>query len=111
MPGTHPPVTLHLQPHALPAVRAALEEALTELSGHLYRLTTSGFIPEAWLGDPVSAIVQTHYNRMVMRAADGPYAVMVAYELELTRIRNNVKAMEDHYHRTEGDNAAQWGRL
>jgi hypothetical protein len=111
MPGTHPPVTLHLQPHALPAVLAALEDGLAELRVQVYRLASGGFIPEPWLGDPVSATVQRHYNRAVMEAVDGPYAAMLAYEAELVRIRDNLQLMEDHYRRTEGDNAALWGRL
>lgn len=111
MPGTHPPVTLHLEPHALPMVRSAFEDAIAEVQAHLARLGRTGFIPEAWLGDPVSAEVQAHYNTTVMEASDGPYAALVAYEAELTRIRDNLQLMEDHYRRTEGENAALWGRL
>ena len=110
MPGNHPPVTLHLEPQALPAVRAAFEEGLLEVRAQLLRLGSGGFIREPWLGDPVSATVQAHYNAVVMEAGDGPYAAMVAYEAELTRVRDSLQAMEDHYRRTEGENAALWGR-
>lgn len=111
MPGSHPPVTLHLEPHALPTARMAVEDAIAEVRAHVERLGRTGFIPEAWLGDPVSGEVQTHYNSFVMEAADGPYAAMAAYLDELIAIRENLQLMEDHYRRTEGDNAALWGRL
>jgi hypothetical protein len=110
MPGAHPPVTLQLEPHTLPAVRAAFEEALTEVGVQIARLASGGFIKEPWLGDPVSASVQLHYNSVVMEAADGPYAAMVAYEAELTRIRDSLQLMEEHYRRTEGEEVARWGR-
>ena len=41
----------------------------------------------------------------------GPYAALVAYEAELIKIRDNLQLLEDHYRRTEGDNAALWGRV
>jgi hypothetical protein len=110
VPGTHPSVRLYVEPHALPAVRAAFDESLDELGAQIHRLRTGGYIPQPWLGDPVSETVQTHYNAKVMDAADGPYAAMVAYQAELSRIRDTLQAMEDHYRRTEGDNAALWGR-
>lgn len=111
MPGTHPPVTLKLEPNALPTARMAYEDAIVEVQAHLARLGRTGFIHEPWLGDLVSEAVQGHYNRVVMEASDGPYAAMLAYEAELTKIRDNLQLMEDHYRRTEGDNAALWGRL
>ncbi len=110
MPGTHPPSQLQLAPSAIPAVRIAFEEAISEVQAHVARLGRTGFIPEAWLGDPVSASVQLHYNSVVMEAADGPYAAMVAYEAELTRIRDSLQLMEEHYRRTEGEEVARWGR-
>jgi hypothetical protein len=111
MPGSHPPVQLRLEPHALPMMRTAFEEAISEVQAHVTRLGRIGFIPDAWLGDPVSATVQEHYNAAVMEAADGPYAAPVAYEAELVRICDSLQLMEDHYRRTEGDNAARWGRV
>ena len=111
MPGTHPPVQLYLVPQALPAVRMAFEEAIAEVQAHVARLGRVGFIPEAWLGDPVSATVQAHYNAVVMEAGDGPYAVIVAYEAELTRVRDTLQIMEDNYVRNEGENVERTRRL
>jgi hypothetical protein len=110
VPGQFPPATLRIEPSTIPAVRTAFEDALSDLRAHLQRLRWDGYIPEPWLGDPVSAEVAQTYNRTVMEAADGPYAAMVALEAELLRIRDTLQAMEDDYRRTEGDNAALWGR-
>jgi hypothetical protein len=105
------PTTLRIEPAAIPAVRTAFEDALAELRAHLQRLRWDGYIREPWLGDQVSAEVAHHYNLRVMDSDDGPYAAMVALEAELLRIRDSLKLMEDHYRRTEGDNAALWGRM
>jgi len=106
----HFPAAMRVDPSAIPALRAAFDDSLAELSPHLIRLRQEAYITEPWLGDPVSAEAATFYNSRVMDAADGPYAAMVALEAELLRIRDSLQLMEDHYRRTEGDNAALWGR-
>ena len=111
MPGTHPPVMLRLEPHMLPAVRAAFDDALAELRPQLVRLAQIGYVQEPWLGDPVSARTLSYYHAHVMDAPDGPYVALVAYEAELLKVRDNLQVLEDHYGGTEGDNAALWGRL
>jgi hypothetical protein len=110
MPGTHPPVTLHLQPHALPAMRTVFEDAIAEVRTHVERVGRTAFIPEPWLGDPISGSVQEHYNSTVMNAPEGPYAALVRYVAELIAIRDNLKAMEDNYLRNESDTAGLAGR-
>ncbi|OLT00076.1 hypothetical protein BJF90_07185 [Pseudonocardia sp. CNS-004] len=111
MPGQFPSGALRIDPSAIPAVRAAFDDSIIELRPHLRRLRQEAYIPEPWLGDPVSAEAATAYNASVMDAADGPYAAMVALEAELLRIRDSLQVMEDHYRLTEGENAALWGRL
>ena len=59
----------------------------------------------------MSLRVRDFYNRHVMDATDGPYAALVAYEAELLRVRDTLLRMEEEYRRTEGENAALWGRL
>jgi hypothetical protein len=110
MSGPLSPAALRIEPSAIPAVRAAFDESLAELRSQLVRLGQEGYISEPWLGDPVSAEAVAAYNGRVMDAPNGPYAAMVAYEAELLRIRDSLQAMEDHYRRTEGENAALWGR-
>jgi hypothetical protein len=91
-------------------MRAALEDALVDLARQLIWLRRDGVIPEPWLGDPMSATVVDYYNDQVMAAPDGPYAALRAYEAELLKVRDNLQVLEDHYRRTEGDNAVLWGR-
>jgi hypothetical protein len=110
MSGPLSPATMRIEPSAIPAVRAAFDASLAELRPHLRQLRQEAYISEPWLGDPVSAEAAAAYNDRVMDAANGSYAAMVAYEAELLRIRDSLQAMEDHYRRTEGENAALWGK-
>jgi hypothetical protein len=97
MPGAHPAVTLRVDSNALPAVKAAFDEAIAEVRSHTRRLGRAALIPEPWLGDPISSSAQTHYNTVVMESSDGSYAAMTAYVNELLRIRESLQAMEDQY--------------
>jgi hypothetical protein len=105
------PVTLRVEPHAIPEVRAVFEDAVGELTYELNQLRQDGYIPEPWLGDPMSAMVQQAYNSRVMDAIDGPYHALVTYLGELTRVRDHLVAAEAEYTRTEGANAEMWGRM
>ena len=110
MPDTNPAVTLRVDRSALPAVKAAFDEAITEARLQVQRLGRSAFIPEPWLGDSVSRSAQVHYNTVVMESTDGAYSAMVAYTDELIRIRNNLQAMEDSYLYTDSDITGDLGR-
>ena len=103
MPGMQPPELLRVEPEAIPAVRAAFDEALAELGTQLLRLRQQAIIPEPWLGDRISTDTQVFYQQRVVEAADGPLAAIGAYEAELIRIRDSLKAMEDNYSRNEAD--------
>jgi hypothetical protein len=103
MPGSGPPVNLHVQPDALPAVRLAVEDALTELGIQLTQLTRAGFIPQPWLLDRVSEETRLFYNTTVMESENGSLSALLAYQTELTRILESLKATEDSYLRNEVD--------
>ena len=105
------PVTLRVEPSAIPALRLAFDDALIDLRARLRVLRNEGYLGEPWLGDEISLEVRDFYNRHVMDSTDGPYAALVAYEAELLRVRDTLQQMEDEYRRTEGDNAELWGRL
>jgi hypothetical protein len=107
----YPPVTLRVEPHAIPGVRVAFDNAVSELSYELNQLRQNGYISEPWLGDPLSAMVQVAYNSRVMDAPDGPYQALVTYLHELMRVRDHLVAAEAEYERTEGSNSELWGRL
>jgi uncharacterized protein YukE len=110
VPGHIPPVTLRVAPQAIPQLRKAFEESAAEVSAFIGRASRDGYIPEPWLGDAVSQVVQEYYNQQVMGSPEGPLAAMTAYEAELRRAAEQLKHMEEHYRRTEGDNAALWGK-
>ncbi len=107
----YPPVTLRVEPHAIPAVRVAFEDSVNELSYELTQLRKNGYIVEPWLQDPMSRMVQRAYNSRVMDAGDGPYFALVRYLDELRRVRDHLAAAEAEYSRTEGTNSELWGRL
>jgi hypothetical protein len=44
-----------------------------------------------------------------MDAPDSSLASLQLYRSELNRVHDTLQQMEDHYRRTEGDNAERWG--
>jgi hypothetical protein len=94
-----------VQPEAIPAVRAAFEDALTELTPHLVLLQDEALIRQPWLGDDTSAAVVAHYDQRVIEGSEGPLAAMRQYEQELTRILESLKAIESSYPRVDDANA------
>jgi hypothetical protein len=110
MATDYPPATLRVDPSAIPAVRAALDETVQELNEYLHPMAVDGYLHEPWLGDPESARVAAFYNDRVMSAPDGPYHALLRYRDQLASARDQLAATEAEYRRTEGDNAALWGR-
>jgi hypothetical protein len=110
MPGQFSSDTFRVVDGQIPAVRAAVEESLTELGFHLARLERDGVIAP-WLGDPVSENVVMQYNARVMGAGGGSdpgalgsaYGALKSYEAELVRIKGSLELMERGYVRTDGD--------
>ncbi len=107
-----PQAALRLEPHMIPALRAAFADALDQLAPQLRRFTQDAYIAEPWMGDPISqAIAMEHNARAVGGGADSAYECLLAYEAELVKVRDALAQMEAEYRRTEGDNAALWGRV
>jgi hypothetical protein len=92
---------LRLEPHMIPALRAEFDSALSQLGQALIDLGNRGYLPAAWLGDEVSVAVAAHYTRRAMDEPDSSYRALVEYEAELTRVRDTLQRMEDHYRRTD----------
>ena len=103
--STRPQAILRLEPQMIPDVRAAFDLALAQLGEALIDLRTRGFLPGPWLGDEVSAAVAAHYTQRAMEQPDSSYRALLEYEAELTRVRDTLQRMEDHYRR-EDDTAA-----
>jgi hypothetical protein len=95
--STRPQDVLRLEPHMIPALRAEFDSALDQLGQALVDLRSRGYLPAAWLGDEVSAAVAAHYTRRAMEQPDSSYRALIAYEAELTRVRDTLQRMEDHY--------------
>ena len=105
-----PQSILRVEPKRIPALRAEFRSAVDQLTAALAVLNRQGYLPAPWLGDETSADTAAHYTR---RALDGPnssYQQLIAYRDELSRAMQTLEQIEDHYRRTEGDNAALWGR-
>jgi hypothetical protein len=106
-----PLAVLRVAPHQIPALRAAFGRAAGSLTDELFKLRRDGQIPEPWLGDPVSATVKVMYDAHAMSTAPGStLAHLTAYRDELLRVHDTLAEMEAGYRRTEGENAALWGR-
>ena len=101
---------LRLQPHMIPALRNAFRTALDQLDGALAELRRSGNLSAPWLGDEASADTATHYSQRAMDGPESSFASLQLYRSELNRVHDTLQQMEDDYRRTEGDNAARWGR-
>lgn len=105
-PTQYPPDTLRLRPDAIPGVRAAIEATLGELSPHLRRMEYEAHMPEPWLGDSESHKVWAVYDQGVMRASDGAFEAVRAYERQLMDIRDRLVEIERSYAGTEDANRA-----
>ena len=92
---------LRLEPHMIPELRAAFDSALSDLGQALVDLGNRGYLPTAWLGDETSAAVAAHYTRRAMEQPDSSYRALLEYEAELTRVRDTLQRMEEHYRRTD----------
>jgi cytochrome c553 len=101
---------LRLQPHMIPALRNAFAEALKQLNETLVGLRREGNLSAPWLGDETSQEVAAHYSSRAMDGPQSSYESLVSYRDELGRVHDTLQQMEDDYRRTEGDNAALWGR-
>ena len=101
---------LRLQPHMIPALRDAFRTALDQLDSALAELRRSGNLSAPWLGDETSAATAMYYSQRVMDGPDSSLTSLQLYRSELNRVHDTLQQMEDDYRRTEGDNAARWGR-
>jgi len=96
---------LRLQPHMIPALRAAIGTAVDQVNKSIVKLNRLGYIPEPWLGDEASGEVAAHYTLRAMDGPDSSHNALVAYHAELRRIHDTLHQMEADYLRTEGRTA------
>ncbi len=83
-PTVYAAAVLRVTPDVLPELRRAVDTTLDELTPHLKLMQHGAYLPEPWLGDPVSLKSYQIYNDHVMGARDGPWtdvAIIMNYQL------------------------------
>lgn len=100
---------LRVEPHSIVGAKKAFQEALDGVHLQLRRIRSAG--AQAWAGDPVSAETAQAFNsRTSGEEHNAAERVLAAYAGQLTRAIDSLQQAEDAYRRTEGENAALWGR-
>lgn len=102
-------VGLELQGAAIPALRTAFSDAISQLNDVLTQLRREGNIPVPWLGDEISTTTAAFYTSQAMDGPRSSYQSLVSYRDELSKIFHALQQMEEAYRRGEGDEAARWG--
>ena len=102
---------LRVQPHLIPALRAEFRSALEQIHAAIFGLNQRGYLASPWMGDETSSEVAAYYTKRAMNGPDSSYQALVAYRDELTGVHDTLQQMEAAYRRTEGENAALWGRM
>jgi hypothetical protein len=100
------PAVLRVDPGTLPRLRELFADCLELVHENLNSLNRQGRMVEPWMHDPVSIRMRDLYNESVMDAADGGYAALCAYEVELKRVHDTLAEMERNYRATDEDTAA-----
>lgn len=104
-----PQAVLRVEPHQVPALRAAFVDAAAAIDERVTALDREGMLATPWLGDPVSATVLAVYNKRAAGQPDAAREHLVAYREELARVAQALGAIDADYRGTEQDNTALWG--
>jgi hypothetical protein len=101
-----PAAILRLEPHMLPSLITAYQDAIGELRPLLIDLSRIGRIPRAWTEDPVTEQIAARFNEHAVDGAHSAYAALRLYERELQNILDALRRMEADYRSTEDTAAA-----
>jgi hypothetical protein len=104
-----PRALLRVEPHQIPALSVAFEDAAKRISSELEQLRREGAFPAPWLGDPVSENIKAVYDGMALNDPRSTYQHLVAYPDELVRVYEGLRDMEERYRGNEADAAALMG--
>ncbi|USX50362.1 transcriptional regulator [Lentzea sp. HUAS12] len=97
---------LKVDPSAIPQARAAFEKALDEFDGKLTD-AVADLPTRPWAEDPISDETSKKFNQ---QTSDKALEALTAYRKQLVGVIDQLKAIEQQYILTEGDNAAMWGK-
>ena len=103
------PQTLNVEPSAIPAALAAFTKAHDRLTKKVDELT--GLQIRPWAGDEVSHETATRFGeRSQGGGADSAIACLKGYQEQLAAACTALADSQERYLRTEGENAALWGK-
>jgi hypothetical protein len=97
---------LKVDPSAIPQARAAFEKALDEFDARI-KPQVNSLPTRPWAADPISSETSKAFND---QTSDKALAALTAYRKQLTGVIDQLRAIEQQYILTEGDNAAMWGK-
>jgi hypothetical protein len=96
---------LRLQPHMIPALRAAFASAANQVEAALVKLGQGGYLSGPWLGDDASKEVAAYYTQRAMDDPDSSHQSLQQYRAELGRVHDTLQQMEADYLRNENQTA------
>ena len=100
---------LHIEPSAIPEALKAFRDAYDRVERKVRDL--SALPVREWAGDPVSSETRTQFaERTNTGGADSAYACLTGYQKQLKAAIDSLQSAHDEYVRTEGTNAALWGK-
>ncbi|MDX3657478.1 hypothetical protein PV646_09210 [Streptomyces sp. ID05-26A] len=97
---------LKVDPSAIPQARAAFEKALDEFDLRV-RPQVDQLPTRPWAEDPISSETSKAFND---QTADKAMTALNVYREQLVGVIAQLKAIEQQYILTEGDNSAMWGK-
>ncbi|SDP83641.1 hypothetical protein SAMN05421507_11696 [Lentzea jiangxiensis] len=97
---------LKVEPHAIPQARAAFQRALDEFDAKI-KAAVHELPTRPWAADPISDETSKAFNEQTRGKA---LAALDAYREQLVGVIAQLKAIEEQYRQTEGDNEAMWGK-
>ncbi|WP_439662168.1 transcriptional regulator [Lentzea sp. HUAS TT2] len=97
---------LKVDPSAIPQARKAFEQALAEFEEKIAP-AVADLPTRPWAADPISSETSKAFNEQTSEKA---LAALTFYKKQLVGVIDQLKAIEQQYILTEGDNAAMWGK-
>jgi hypothetical protein len=101
------PHKLKIEPSAIPDAINVFEQALDQLSVKL-GYGEDQFKQPTWAGDHVSQATAQKFNDRAHTDPNSAMAVLSGYRAQLQGVVDNLKALQQSYQQTEGNNAALW---
>jgi hypothetical protein len=101
------PHKLKIEPSAIPDAIAVFEQALDQLWAK-FGSGRDRFDQINWAGDHVSQVTAQKFNDRAHSDPNAAMAVLDGYRAQLQGVVDNLKALQQSYQQTEGNNAALW---